>query len=131
MHEPPLHDEVCVQALPSSHAVPFTAFVGVGHMPLVGLQVPATLHGGAEHVLAAPATQVPFWQVSSTVQLLPSVHGVPFVAGAQAPVAIEQMEHPPHLAPTFCQTPFSSQDCGCRPLQLTAPGMHVPVQAPP
>ena len=40
---------VCVQPLPSEHSIPLGAFVGAEHCPLVGLQVPTTLHTpGAE-----------------------------------------------------------------------------------
>jgi hypothetical protein len=42
-HVPLWHVSVCVQALPSLHAVPLAAF-GVEHWPVAGLQVPATWH---------------------------------------------------------------------------------------
>jgi hypothetical protein len=40
---PALHASVCVQASPSSHAVP-SVFAGFEHVPSVGLQVPAVWH---------------------------------------------------------------------------------------
>jgi hypothetical protein len=43
VHVPAWQVSVCVQAFPSLHAVPFDA-VGFEHVPVVGLQVPATWH---------------------------------------------------------------------------------------
>jgi len=80
---------VCVQALPSLHAVPFGAF-GFEQVPVVGLQVPATWHWSlAEHVTGLVPVHVPTWHVSVCVQALPSLHAVPFGAFGleQVPVA--------------------------------------------
>jgi hypothetical protein len=41
-----------------------------------------------------------------------SLQVVPFGAGAQAPVAAEQIEHPVHAAPMFCHAPAAVQTCG-------------------
>ena len=41
VHVPAWHVSVCVQALPSLHAVPFGAF-GFEQVPVAGLHVPAT-----------------------------------------------------------------------------------------
>src|SRR2546422_752116 len=58
---PVWHVSVCVQALPSLHAVPFGAF-GLEQAPVVGLQVPATWHWSlAMHVTALEPVHVPDW----------------------------------------------------------------------
>lgn len=69
----------CVQGLPSSHVVPFAAFVCAEHRPVDGAQVPATWQtvAGVQVTGLAPM-QAPPWQVSVCVHLLPSSHGVPF-----------------------------------------------------
>src|SRR3989442_9831798 len=69
---------VCVQALPSLHAVPLLAF-GLEHWPVAVLQVPATWHwSSALQTTGLEPVQVPLWQVSVWVQALPSVQAVPF-----------------------------------------------------
>jgi hypothetical protein len=87
-----------VHALPSLQPDPFGALVGVGHCPVAESQVPATLHVAAVHVIAGPGAQVPDWQLSPTVQPLPSLHVAPFgafvgaghwpVAGSQVPATL-------------------------------------------
>src|SRR5439155_1035015 len=80
---------VCVQALPSLHAVPLLA-VGLEHWPVAVLQVPATWHWSeAVQTTGLLPVQSPLWQVSVCVQALPSLHAVPsIVAGFEhAPVA--------------------------------------------
>src|SRR5439155_1876764 len=69
---------VCVQALPSLHAVPLLAF-GLEHRPVAVSQVPATWHwSSAVQTTGLEPVQVPFWQVSVCVQALPSLQAVPF-----------------------------------------------------
>jgi hypothetical protein len=69
-----------VQEFPSLQVVPFAAF-GFEHMPVAGLQTPAAWHwSDAVQVTAVPAWHEPLWQLSPTVQALPSVHEVPFAA---------------------------------------------------
>jgi hypothetical protein len=111
-HAPDWQLSVCVQPLPSSQPVPLAAFVGVGHSPVEGLQVPATLQVGAVHVIVGPGVHVPLWQVSPTVQPLLSLQPVPFATGAHVPVAVAQVVQPPHAAPAFCHMPFASHICG-------------------
>src|SRR4051812_10385699 len=87
---------VCVQAVPSLHAVPF-AFVGLEHTPVAGAHVPTSWHWScAVHVTGFAPVQVPDWQVSLCVQALPSLHAVPLafagfehnpVAGAHVPTS--------------------------------------------
>src|SRR5438445_3415424 len=68
---------VCVQALPSLHAVP-SAFAGFEHVPLAGSQVPAMWHWSeAEQTTALLPVHTPLSQVSVWVQALPSLHAVP------------------------------------------------------
>ena len=86
---PAWHVSVCVQALPSLHAVPFAA-LGFEQVPVAGSQVPATWHWSlAEHVTGFEPVQTPDWHVSVCVQALPSLHAVPLAAPGfeQAPVA--------------------------------------------
>ena len=98
---PLAHLSVCVQASPSEHVVPSVAFVAVEQTPVVVLHVPATLHVPAVQVVVGPGAQAPLWQVSPTVQALLSVHVVPFVAAAHAPVAVTHTEQVPHAVPLF------------------------------
>src|SRR6266481_2473151 len=79
---------VCVQVLPSLHAVPLVA-VGVEQLPVAGSHVPATWHGRRGVQEAGLPTQLPLWQVSVCVQALLSSHAVPSVAEGleQMPVA--------------------------------------------
>jgi hypothetical protein len=130
VHVPLWQVSVCVQALPSLHVVPFAAFVGAGHWPVAGSQVPGTLHVPAVHVVGVPGMQAPAWQLSPTVQALPSLHVDPLVAATQLPVVIEQMLQAPHALPLFCQAPFASHVCGWAPLQAFVPGTQLPVHEP-
>src|SRR5437762_8636992 len=69
---------VCVQALPSLHAVPLPAF-GLEHRPVAVSQVPATWHwSSALQTTGLEPVQVPFWQVSVWVQASPSLQAAPF-----------------------------------------------------
>src|SRR5439155_13836728 len=76
---------VCVQALPSLHAVPSIA-VGLEQLPVAGSHVPAVWHWSRAVQVTGLPTQLPLWQVSVCVQALPSLHGVPSVA-----VGLEQL----------------------------------------
>jgi hypothetical protein len=81
VHVPPWQVSVCVQALPSLHAVPFAAG-GFEHWPLDGLHVPATWHwSDAVHTTGLVPMQAPDWQVSVWVQASASLQLVPFTAG--------------------------------------------------
>jgi hypothetical protein len=69
---------LCVQPLPSLQAVLF-AFAGLEHVPVAGLQVPATWHwSDAVQTTELAPVQTPAWQVSACVQALPSLQLVPF-----------------------------------------------------
>ena len=95
MQTPVWHVSLCVQALPSLHAVPFGAF-GFEHVPVAGLHVPATWHWSlAVHVTGLEPVQIPARHESVCVQALPSLQAFPFgafgfehlpVAGSQVPV---------------------------------------------
>ncbi len=59
MHVPFWQLSVCVQALPSLHAVPL-AVTGFEQVPVLGLQMPARWHWSlAEHVTELPPTHAP------------------------------------------------------------------------
>jgi hypothetical protein len=69
---------VRVQALPSLQPV-LSAVAGLEQTPVPGLQVPATWHWSSGlHVTGFPPVQTPVWQVSVSVQALPSSQPVPF-----------------------------------------------------
>src|SRR5262249_36661352 len=70
---------LCVQALPSSQVLPF-GFSGLEHVPVAGVQVPAAWHW-SRAVQTAGLAPVPVhgWQVSLSVQALPSLQVVPSV----------------------------------------------------
>src|SRR5439155_1018314 len=96
VHTPLWQVSVCVQALPSLHAVPFV-FGGLEHTPVVVLQVPTSWHWSeAVQTTGLLLVHTPFWQVSVCVQALPSLHVVPSglfgfehtpVDGSQVPAA--------------------------------------------
>jgi len=100
-HAPLMHLSVCVHMSPSEHVEPSVALVAVEQTPVVVLHVPATLHVPAVQVVVGPGAQAPLWQVSPTVQALLSVHVVPFVAAAHAPVAVTHTEQVPQTVPLF------------------------------
>ena len=111
---------VCVHALPSPQLVP-SAFCGLEHTPVAGLQTPATWHWSeAAHVTGLVPVQTPAWHVSVWVQAFPSPQLVPF--------AFCGLEHAPVAG---LQTPASwhwslaVQDTGFPPVQT--PAWHVSV----
>ena len=116
--------------MPSLQMVPLVVFVGVEQIPVDVLQVPATLQVVAVQTTGFDPVQVPPWQVSVCVHMLPSLQVVPFATGTQVAVVAAQVMHVPHGEPEFCQVPLASQVCGCAPLQVLAPGVQLPVQAP-
>jgi hypothetical protein len=60
---PPVQTSPRVQALPSSHTVPFAA-AGFEHMPVVMLHVPTTWHWSIlAHTTGLDPVQVPAWQL--------------------------------------------------------------------
>ena len=89
MHAPSLQASICVQASSSSQPAPSGFFANV-HCPVVASQAPTSWQArGAAQALGAPAAQLPAWQVSASVQGLPSSHAVPLAFGANVhcPVA--------------------------------------------
>src|SRR5438093_182247 len=90
------HVSAWVQVFPSLQALP-SGLVGFEHVPVVGLQVPASWHwSGAGQTIAFVPVHVPFWQVSACVHALPSLHALPSglagfehvpVAGLQVPAS--------------------------------------------
>src|SRR5205823_6304074 len=117
---------VCVQALPSLHAVPLLAF-GLEHRPVAVSQVPATWHWSEEvKTTGLEPVQVPFWQVSVCVQALPSLHAVPLLAfGLEHwPVAVLQV-------PATWHSSTALQTTGLEPVQVPFWQVSVWVQALP
>jgi hypothetical protein len=117
-----MHLSVCVHMLPSEQVVPSAAFVGAEHVPVDGWHVPATLHAAAAgHVTGFAPTQLPFWQVSVCVHMLPSEQVVPFVAFVGA-------EHVPvdgwHV-PATLHAAAAGHTTGLDPTQV--PLMHLSV----
>ena len=77
---------VCVHAFASLHAVPFGAF-GFEHVPLAGLQTPATWHWScAVQTTGFAPVQTPAWHVSVCVHAFASL----------------QVRAPRHSATTSC-----------------------------
>src|SRR5206468_794395 len=88
VHVPDWQVSVCVQALPSLHAVPFGT-AGFEQRPVPASHVPATWHGSlAVQTTGLAPVPAPDWQVSVCVQALPSLHAVPSGAAGfvQSPV---------------------------------------------
>src|SRR5205814_2290601 len=84
---------VCVQALPSLHAVPLLV-AGFEHLPVAGLQVPAVWHWSeAVQTTGLPPVHTPLSQVSVWVQASPSLQAVPsaFAGFEHVPVAGSQL----------------------------------------
>src|SRR5256712_240366 len=85
---PPSHVSALVQALPSSHAVPF-GLAGLEQKPVAGLHVPMSWHSSwARQTTGTPGTQLPATHASPTVQASPSSQGVASAAAGfeQSPV---------------------------------------------
>jgi hypothetical protein len=81
VHTPALHASVCVHPLPSLQVVPSGA-VGLEHVPVLGLHVPATWHAScAVHTTGFEPTHAPAWHVKVWSHLLVPVQLVPFGAG--------------------------------------------------
>ena len=81
-----------VQLLPSSQALP-SDFVGFVQVPVPELHVPTEWHWSWATQVTALPVQTPTWQLSASVQALPSLQSVPFVAFGfeQTPVAGAQV----------------------------------------
>ena len=88
LQEPAWHASFCVHCEPSSQAVP-SALLGLLHLPVAALQVPALWHWSlAVHVTGLLPTQVPLWHVSVWVHNVPSLQAEPFglIGSVHAPV---------------------------------------------
>src|SRR5438874_2638013 len=80
----------------------------------------------ATQLTGAPPTQPPFWQVSFTVQRLPSLHAVPL-----AFCGFEQTPVPTLQTPTSWQLSGMGQTTGLLPTQVPAWQTSIVVQALP
>jgi len=91
-----------VQAFPSEQPLPF-GFAGCEQAPVAGSQVPATWHwSSAEHTIGLPPTHAPAWHASVRVQVLLSLHAVPF--------ATDECVHEPEEHASVVQGLLSSHD---------------------
>jgi len=113
---------VCVQALPSVHAVPF-ALGGFEHTPVPVSHTPASWHWSeAVQTTGFAPVQVPAWQVSVCVQALPSVHAVPFDLGGfeQTPVPGLHVPTSWHWSSAVQVTPVQRSDPAQTPFVQTS-----------
>jgi hypothetical protein len=120
------HVSVRVQALPSLQLVPLLALVAAEQVPVDGLQVPATLQVPAVQVTGFDPVQVPPWQVSVCVHMLPSLQIVPLVAF----VGVEQTPVVGLHVPATWQV-GAVQVTGLDPVQVPLWQVSVCVQALP
>src|SRR2546422_9370 len=93
VHTPLWQVSVCVQALPSLHAVPLV-LGGVEHTPVLVLQVPTSWHWSeAVQTTGLLPVHTPLWQVSVCVQALLSLHVVPLALFGfeHTPVVVSQV----------------------------------------
>jgi hypothetical protein len=81
----PAEQTLDVHALPSAQSLPLEQgrqpAIGWLLHPVLGLQVSVVQALPSLQISAAPAAQVPAWQVSAPLQRLLSAHGVPLAAG--------------------------------------------------
>jgi hypothetical protein len=110
VHEPPWHASPVVQALLSSHTVPFATGTST-HWPVAGLHVNVPV----SHAVGRPVgqttilvgfPQTPFWQVSPDVHALPSSHAVPFAAVTPTQAPFWQLSPVVHELPSLHAVPF-------------------------
>src|SRR5438876_1643282 len=88
------HVSVCVHALPSLQAVPLAAF-GFEQTPVDVLQVPATWHWSeAVQTTGFDPVQVPFWQVSGSVEAMPALQSAALAACGLAQTPIDVLQVP-------------------------------------
>src|SRR5438128_1939844 len=124
MQAPLWQESLCVQALPSVHAVPL-ALGGFEHVPVAELQAPARWHWSvALQTIGLAPMQVPLWQESLCVQALPSVHALP--------LGLEGFEHTPVIGlqiPATWHWSGPGQTIGLLPTQLPDWQVSVLVQA--
>jgi len=123
---PDWHVSVCVQALPSLHAVPFALF-GFEQTPVPVLHVPTSWHWSrAVQTTGFEPVQVPDWHVSLCVQAFESLHAVPF-----ALFGFEQTPVPVLHVPTSWHWSKAVQTTGFEPVQVPDWHVSVCVQASP
>jgi hypothetical protein len=123
---PAWHASVCVQAFPSSHALP-SGFAGDVHEPLAGSQAPASRHGSAAaQTTGVDPVQAPAWQESVCVQAFPSSHALPsaFAGDEQAPVPGSQV-------PASWHGSGAAHTTGLEPVQAPPTQVSVCVHASP
>ena len=117
-HVPFWHASPWVHALPSLHGVPFAA-MGVEHVPVLGLHVPATWQESlAAHVTGLVPVQTPDWQESLCVHAVPSLHAIPFAAMGVEHVPVVGLQ-----VPATWQASLAAHVTGFAPAQT--PLWHV------
>src|SRR5438445_747063 len=85
---------VCVQAFPSSQALPFV-LAGFEHWAVDVLQLPTLWHWScAVQTTGFDRTHAPDWQVSVCVHAFPSLHEVPFVLAGFEHWPVELLQVP-------------------------------------
>lgn len=110
---PPLQESFRVQALPSVHGVPSLAS-GLEHEPVPGLHVPTPWQASrALQTTGLAPVHAPFWQVSTVVQALPSVHGLLFAFGG-----LEQLPVPESQTPAVWHWSWAAQTTGLAPVHV-------------
>jgi hypothetical protein len=88
-HTPAWQVSAPLQTLASAHAVPLAT--GVVVHPVAGLQ-PSVVHTlPSLQTMGVPAVHAPAWHVSAPLQLLPSLHDVPFETTALLHAPAEQV----------------------------------------
>jgi hypothetical protein len=128
-HTPAWHVSPCVQASPSSQAVPFGSGT-LEQTPVAGLHTLGFWHGsGAGHTTGLDPTHTPSWQVSVCVQASPSSQALPVqgvhVPSDAAPAAIEHAPHTPAPQAVSQQTPSMQ-----KPLAQSAAPEHAEPSGP-
>jgi hypothetical protein len=121
------------------HAVPSALGAAAGQVPVPVLQVAITWHSsGVGHTTAVPLVQVPAWQVSLVVHMLPSLQLVPLAAsglvhapvvGSQTPATWQASSAVQTTVVPAVQTPAMHDDPQPAP-QAVPSGLFGLVQAP-
>jgi hypothetical protein len=101
-----------VHAFPSLHDVPSAAF-GLLHVPVEGLQVPATWQLSCAVQVTAVPEHVPEWQASPVVHALLSLHDVPSAAFGLVQTPVDGLQ-----VPATWQASSAVQVIGFDPVQV-------------
>jgi hypothetical protein len=123
---PVWHESLCVHAFPSLQVVPSPAF-GFEHIPVPGLQMPATWHWSlAAQITGFEPVQTPLWHESDCVQAFPSLQDCP--SGA---FGFEQRPVPGLHVPATWHWSLAVQTTGLEPVHTPLWHESLCVQALP